>query len=85
MRTVEDVASRMASVTAFSTLDARSGFWQIKLDYECSLLAGRHLESSLLLLSFERFIEELFAGYLCVIIVYDLLVWGEGTPEHDGN
>ena len=85
MRTVEDVPSRMASVTAFSTLDARSGFWQIKLDYECSLLAGRHLESSLLLLSFERFIEELFAGYLCVIIVDDLLVWGEGTPEHDGN
>ena len=52
MRTVEDVASCMASVTVFSTLDARSGFWQIKLDNECSLLAGRHLESSLLLLSF---------------------------------
>ena len=34
---------------------------------------------------FQRFIEELFAGYPCVIIVDDLLVWGEGTPEHDGN
>ena len=32
---------------------------------------------------FQRFIEELFAGYPCVIIVDDLLVWGEGTPEHD--
>ena len=38
MRTVEDVASCMASVTVFSTLDARIGFWQIKWDNECSLL-----------------------------------------------
>ena len=34
---------------------------------------------------FQRFIEELFAGYHCVIIVDDLLVWGERTPEHNGN
>ena len=62
MRTVEDVASRMASVTVFSTLDARSGFWQIKLDYECSLLAGGHLESSLLLLSFSVSLKSFLLG-----------------------
>ena len=34
---------------------------------------------------FQRSNEELFAGYPCAIIVDDLLVWGEETPEHDGN
>jgi len=27
--------------------------------------------------------EELFAGYPCAIIVDDLLVWGEGTADHN--
>ena len=52
MRTVEDVASRMASVTVFSTLDARNGFWQIKLDYKSSQLAGCRLKPPPLLMSF---------------------------------
>ena len=34
---------------------------------------------------FQRAMEELFDGYPCAIIVDDLLVWGEGTVEHDGN
>ena len=74
----------MASVTVFSTLDARSGFWQIKLDYESHCLpdvAWNHLRSVV----FQRSIEELFAGYPCAMIVDDPLVWGEGTPKHDGN
>ena len=29
--------------------------------------------------------EELFSGYPCAIIVDDLLVWGEGTADHDVN
>jgi len=29
--------------------------------------------------------KKLFAGYPCAIIVDDLLVWGEGTAEHDVN
>ena len=37
MRSVEDVASRLPNTTVFSTLDTRSGFRQIKLDYESSL------------------------------------------------
>ena len=32
---------------------------------------------------FQRAMEELFAGYPCAIVVDDLLVWGEGTAEHD--
>ena len=34
---------------------------------------------------FQRAIEELFTGYLCAIIVDDLLLWGEGTADHDVN
>ncbi|KAL9960046.1 hypothetical protein ACROYT_G033443 [Oculina patagonica] len=97
MRTVEDVASRMPNATVFSTLDARSGFWQIKLDYQSSLLTtfstpfGRYrfLRMPFGLTSasevFQRAMEELFAGYPCAIIVDDLLVWGEGTADHDVN
>ena len=97
MRTVEDVASRMPNAAVFSTLDARSGFWQIKLDYESSLLTTfstpfrryRFLRVPFGITSasevFQRAMEELFAGYPCAIIVDDLLVWGEGTVEHDAN
>ncbi len=71
----------MPNATVFSTLDARSGFWQIKLDYESSLLTtfstpfGRY---RFLRMPFgvtsaseviQRAMEELFAGYLCDIIM----------------
>ena len=80
MRTVEDVASRMASVTVSSTLDARSGFRQIKWDYECSLLAGTSFGIISASVVFQRFIEELFAWYPCVIIVDDLFgMWRRNT------
>lgn len=91
MRSVEDVASRMPNATVFSTLDARSGFWQINLDHESSLLTifstpfGRYrfLRMPFGITSasevFQRAMEELFAGYPCAIVVDDLLVWGEGT------
>ena len=62
MRTVEDVASRMASVTVFSTLDARNGFWQIKSDYESSLLSGCRLESPPLLMSFSVPLKSFLLG-----------------------
>ena len=93
MRSVEDVASRMPNATVFSTLDARTGFWQINLDHESSLLTtfstpfGRYRFRGITSASevFQRAMEELFAGYPCAIVVDDLLVWGEGTVEHDAN
>ena len=97
MRTIEDVASRMFNATVFSTLDARSGFWQIKLDHESSLVTtlstpfGRFcfLRMPFGITSaskvFQRAMEELFAGYPCAIIIDDLLVWGEETADHDVN
>jgi len=96
-RTVEDVASRMFNATVFSTLDTRSGFWQIKLDHEFSLLTtfstpfGRfrflHMPFGITSASevFQREMEELFAGYPCAIIVDDLLACGKGTADHNVN
>lgn len=38
MRTVQDLSSCTSSAKVFSTLDSRSGFWQIKGDLSPSLL-----------------------------------------------
>ena len=38
MKTVDEVASRVQGANTFSILDAKSGFWQLKLDEESSLL-----------------------------------------------
>ena len=38
MPTIEEVATKLSNAKVFSVLDARSGFWQIKLDEETSIL-----------------------------------------------
>ena len=38
MKTVDEVASRLQGANTFSILDAKSGFWQLKLDEESSRL-----------------------------------------------
>ena len=37
MRTADDVASRIGNAKFFSTLDAKAGFWQIRLDKKSSM------------------------------------------------
>ena len=37
MRTADDVASRLGNAKVFSTLDAKTGFWQNKLEKQSSL------------------------------------------------
>ena len=39
MQTIEDVISRMPKAKVFSVLDAKHGFWQVKLDKDSSKLA----------------------------------------------
>ena len=97
MRTAEDVASRISNATLFSKLDAKSGFWQIKLDERSSHLTtfsspyGRYrflrmpFGISAASEIFQHTMEQLFAGYPCEIIVDDILVWGNGREEHDSN
>ena len=38
MKTIKDVISRMPKVKVFSVLDAKHGFWQVKLDKDSSKL-----------------------------------------------
>ena len=40
MKTVDEVASRLQGANTFSILDAKSGFWQLKLDEESSHLCA---------------------------------------------
>ena len=97
MRSVETVAARMAGATVFSTLDARMGFWQIKLEEKSSFLTTfstpfgryRYLRMPFGINTtsevFLRTMELLFSGYPCEIIVDDILVWGRDLAEHDAN
>lgn len=75
MRSVEEVATQMPGAALFSVLDAKSSFWQIKLDHKSSMLTtfstpfcsyrflrmpfGVSLASEV----FQHSMEQLFAGY----------------------
>ena len=97
MRTADDVAFRIGNAKVFSTLDAKAGFWQIRLDKKssmrttCSTPFGRYIflrmpfginaASEV----FQQAMEHLFEGYPCTIIVDNILVWGTTNEEHDAN
>ena len=96
MKTVEDVLTRLPGAKVFSTLDATSGFWQIPLDEESSLLTcfntpfGQYLFKRLPFgiksapEIYQRVMEELFDDIeLCEVIADDLMVWGRDNEEHD--
>ena len=97
MRTVEDVAAQMPHSTVFSTLDAKSSFWQIPLHKESSKLTTfstpfgrfRFLRMPFGISSasevFQHTMEQIFAGYPCAVIVDDIIVGGNGEKEHDEN
>ena len=97
MRTIEDVVARMPGAKFFSTLDAKSSFWQICLDKESSLkttFCTPYGRFKFLRLPFgiksasevyQRAMEQLFAGFPCAIVVDDILVWGSTIEEHDTN
>jgi len=95
MRTIDDVIADMPNAKVFTTLDAKSGFWQIPLDHESSMKTcfntpfGRYrflrmpFGISTASEVFQRSMEQLFAGYPCEIIVDDILIWGTNTEDHD--
>ena len=97
MTTIEEVIHDISGATIFSTLDAKSGFWQIPLAKESKKYTtfntpfGRYqfsrlpfgLNSSSEV--FQRTMEQLFSGYPCSIMVDDILVWGKTSDEHDRN
>ena len=94
--TIEEITTRLSGAKYFSTLDARSGFWQIPLDEESSYLTtfgtpfgryrytrmpfGIHSAQEV----FHKRIDELFQDLDGVEIdIDDILVWGTTIEEHD--
>lgn len=98
MHTLDDILPQLSGAKFFTKLDARSGYWALKLDEESSFLTtfntpfGRYrfhrlpfgLKSSQD--EFQRKIDECFEGLSGVVaIVDDILVFGSSRAEHDQN
>ncbi|CAB3989788.1 Hypothetical predicted protein [Paramuricea clavata] len=94
--TIGEITTRLSGAKYFSTLDARSGFWQISLDEESSYLTtfgttfgryrytrmpfGIHSAQEV----FHKRIDELFQDLDGVETdIDDILVWGTTIEEHD--
>jgi len=98
MPALEDALAKMTGAKFFSKLDARSGYWQMKLDTESSFLTtfntpfGRYrfLRLPFGLVSaqdeFQRKMDEAFEGIAGVTaLVDDILITGKTREEHDAN
>lgn len=96
--TLEDTTSKLAGACFFSVMDARSGYWAIKLSDESSKLTtfntvfGRYrfLRLPFGLISaqdeFQRKVDETYEGLQGVTaIVDDILIYGKTKEEHDTN
>ena len=95
--TVEEVATRLSGAKLFTTLDAQSGFWQIKLDEESSKLTtfntpwGRYRFLRMPFgvkpapEIFQKAMHDIFQGVPVEIIVDDLCVSGKTLEVHDRN
>jgi predicted aspartyl protease len=96
MKTVEEVVSTISGAKLFSVLDAKSGFLQIKLDYESSLLTtfntpvGRYrwlrLPFGLKCAPeiFQRVMDQMLEGIDgATAIMDDILIAGRDKEHHD--
>ena len=96
MNTIEEIATRMPKAKVISKVDARTGYWQIKLSKRSSLLTtfitpyGRYRFTRMpfgLCSSgeiWQRAMNDAFGDLEGVeIITDDILVWGETQEEHD--
>ena len=93
--TIEQITTRLSGTKYFSTLYARSGFWQIPLDGESSLLTtfstvfgrysfirlpfGIHSAQEV----FHKRLHELLGDLPGVETDVDVLVWRRTQQEHD--
>lgn len=96
--TIEDITPKLMGAKYFSVLDARSGYWAIKLTEESSKLTTfntifgryrfRRLPFGIISAQdeFQRKIDETYEGLNGVVaIVDDILVYGRTKKEHDDN
>ncbi|XP_021361397.1 uncharacterized protein K02A2.6-like [Mizuhopecten yessoensis] len=97
-KTLEDVLLEISCAKYFSKLDAKSGYWNIKLDEESSPLTTfntpfgryRYLRLPFGLKSsqdeFQQKMDECYEGLEgAVALVDDVLVYGKTRSEHDKN
>lgn len=93
---MEDVNTKLAGARYFSVLDARSGYWAIKLSDESSILTtfntafGRYrfLRLPFGIISvqdeFQRHVDETYEGLSGVAaVIDDVLVFGKTKEDHD--
>lgn len=98
LRTLDDVLPQLTNARYFTKLDARSGYWAVKLDHDSSLLTTfntpygryRYLRLPFGLKSsqdeFQRKVDEVLEGLTGVVtIMDDILVYGSTRSEHDKN
>ena len=94
--TLEELTLMLSDAKYFSVLDATSGYWQIKLDAESSLLTtfntpfGRYRFTRMpfgihsVQEVFQKTMDMAFEGINgCKSIIDDMLVWGSSKEEHD--
>lgn len=98
MQTVEEIASQISGAKYFSVLDAKSGFLQLKLNYESSLLTtmntpkGRYRWTRLPFgvkcapEMFQRTMDEMLDGIENAFAVMDdILIAGKDLKTHDAT
>uniref|UniRef100_A0A671WXU4 Gypsy retrotransposon integrase-like protein 1 n=1 Tax=Sparus aurata TaxID=8175 RepID=A0A671WXU4_SPAAU len=96
--TLDDITPKLAGAQYFSVLDARSGYWTIKLSHKSTMLTtfntiyGRYrfMRLPFGIISaqdeFQRRVDEAYEGLQGVAaIVDDILVYGHTKEEHDAN
>ena len=96
--TEEEILSRLQKATIFTKLDAKDGYWQVKLDEESSYLTTfnthvgrfRYLRLPFGLSSanevFQKRMIQVFEGLPGIIVMFDdILVYGENQQEHDSR
>ena len=98
MKTLEDILPRLSGAKYFTKLDARYGYWAIKLSNQSSFLTTfntpfgryRYLRLAFGLKSsqdeFQRKIDECLEGLPGIVAIVDgILVYGRTREEHDQN
>ena len=96
--TLEDILPKLNGARYFSIVDARSGYWNIKLDYESSLCTtfnsphGRYrflrLPFGLICAQdiFQKKVDEAFGDLPGVTgIADDIVIYGRDLSDHDAN
>jgi hypothetical protein len=98
MKTLEDIILNLTGAQFFSKLDARSGYWALKLTEKSSFFTtfntpfGRfrflHMPFGIRSAQdeFQRKIDEIYEGLQGVTtLVDDILIYGKMRKEHDEN